>query len=43
MSENKKLLLEELSKDDVTEIKALIRIQLTKLFYTLYVKKNMWA
>ncbi len=42
MSEDK-LLKEELSKADVEEIKALIRVQLVKLFYTLYVKKNTWT
>ena len=41
MSESK-ILKEELSKEDVQEIKALIRVQLVKLFYTLYVKKNIW-
>ena len=39
MSE-RKILKEELSKDDIDEVKALIRVQLVKLFYTLYVKKN---
>lgn len=38
-----KLLLEELSKSDIEEIKALIRVSLIKLFYTLYVKKNTWT
>lgn len=42
MSENKKLLIEELSKEDVQEVKELIKIQLTKLFYTLYIKKNLY-
>lgn len=38
-----KVLNEDLSKEDVTEIKALIRIQLVKLFYTLYVKRTIWG
>lgn len=42
MLENKELLIEELTKDDIQEIKDLINKQLTKLFYKLYVKKQMW-
>lgn len=36
------ILTETLTKEDVDEIKGLIRTTLTKLFYTLYVKKAFW-
>ena len=39
---NKKLIKEELNAKDIKEIKAMINTQLTKLFYTLYVKKMFW-
>jgi len=38
----KELIKEELSSKDIREIKAMINTQLTKLFYTLYVKKMFW-
>jgi hypothetical protein len=36
------LITEELSRDEIQEVKDLIRVQMTKLFYTLYVKKTFW-
>ena len=38
----KVLIKEELDAKDIKEIKAMINAQLTKLFYTLYVKKMFW-
>lgn len=40
--EYKPLITEELSKEDIDDVKELIRTTLTRLFYTLYVKKNFW-
>ncbi len=37
-----KMIKEELTKDEILEIKAMINTQLTKLFYRLYVKKMFW-
>ena len=42
MSESKVLIKEELTAQDIKEIRAMINNQLKKLFYTLYVKKMFW-
>ena len=39
----KKLVTEELDAKDIKTIKDIIAVQLTKLFYTLYVKKSIWS
>ena len=39
---NKLILNEELDSKDIKEIKEMIKSQLIKLFYTLYVKKNFY-
>lgn len=38
----KSVIKEELTKDEILEIKEMINTQLTKLFYKLYVKKMFW-
>ena len=38
----RRVIEEELTSDDIKEVKELIANQLIKLFYTLYVKKNFW-
>ena len=42
MSGSKVLIKEELTAQDIKEIKDMINNQLKKLFYTLYVKKMFW-
>jgi len=43
MNELDRLLLkEELDSSDIAKIKELIRAQIVKLFYVLYVKKSIW-
>jgi hypothetical protein len=42
MDSEKVLINEELSAQDIKEIKEMINNQLKKLFYTLYVKKMFW-
>ena len=42
MSGSKILIKEELTAQDIKEIKDMINNQLKKLFYTLYVKKMFW-
>jgi len=37
------LVQEELDRKTKAEIKDIIRAQLLKLFYTLYVKKSFWS
>jgi hypothetical protein len=39
---NKVLIKEELTSQDIKEIKDMINTQLKKLFYTLYFKKMFW-
>ena len=39
---SKRVIKEELSAQDIKEIKNMINVQLQKLFYTLYVKKMFW-
>jgi hypothetical protein len=36
------MITEELTADDIKEIRDMINVQLKKLFYTLYVKKMFW-
>lgn len=42
MSE-RNIIVEELEKEDIKQIKSLIEKQLIKLFYQLYVKKTFWS
>jgi len=42
MDESRVLINEELTSQDIKEIKDMINQQLKKLFYTLYVKKMFW-
>ena len=42
MDKSKVLIKEDLSSNDIKEIKDMINQQLKKLFYTLYVKKMFW-
>lgn len=42
MKTEKQLIKEELTAQDIKEIKSMINVQLQKLFYTLYVKKMFW-
>lgn len=38
-----KVLQEELDDAERKEVKRIIKAQLLRLFYTLYVKKNFWS
>lgn len=40
MLEHKNIITEELDKKDIAEINEMIKNALTKLFYTLYIKKH---
>jgi len=39
----KKKISEEITKDDMKEIRRMIRIEVARIFFDLYRKKGVWA
>ena len=43
MSKVKKQIKEELSQEDINDLKALIRKEVSKIFFDLYRKRSTWS